>query len=352
MVRRDEGSGARTLYDEPISPVGRVFLQPELEQVIHCVLTFQNPFDVDAVKGVLKSSLINDCLRLRSLVVDIDNHVIIVPEEEEKTDDRRHRAAHIIFPVFVVVSVLRFHHALGDGVSLLGLVLASCVRPGNPDAVLSHFQPVFIFFSKPSASNRVMSITFPGSGGEGRRRAEFSLAASVMGVAVGTWDDDRRWGGYGALAKKKLTTVALCLDDINAVKTKLNATVNYVFVGIISHGIAKYMKLKSSNGWGRRLTINPCVSISPQGVGQSLNSMDVSWMTNIGPSEGHSHVVEGTTCLSFQANWLRNALNSMKSENSKSFTQNSAMQKKVETCGRPQSPPENQRLGKYDDLWG
>ncbi|CAA6663648.1 unnamed protein product [Spirodela intermedia] len=302
MVRRDEGSGARTLYDEPISPVGRVFLQPELEQVIHCVLTFQNPFDVDAVKGVLKSSLINDCLRLRSLVVDIDNHVIIVPEEEEKTDDRRHRAARDSSPTAaspyssaVTTPALRaaVPHALGDGVSLLGLVLASCVRPGNPDAVLSHFQP---------------GQQLKGKGGTGRRRAEFSLAASVMGVAVGTWDDDRRWGGYGALAKKKLTTVALCLDDINAVKTKLNATVNYVFVGIISHGIAKYMKLKSSNGWGRRLTINPCVSISPQGVGQSLNSMDVSWMTNIGPSEGHSHVVEGTTCLSFQANciWSNN----------------------------------------------
>lgn len=191
--------------------------------------------------------------------VNVDNHVIIVPEEEdfgkeicggEESEEERENDIYISEYVAALASsppmrreiplwemhvlprrrrcfVLRFHHALGDGISLLALILASCERAGKPG----------------------IPITYSRGGGEGKRRAEFSLETSITGIAAGTWRTVKKaWytllysvdtsiklirpredmmaiaGLVGVdLLPRKLATLALCLDDMKAVKNKLNA---------------------------------------------------------------------------------------------------------------------------------
>ncbi|KAK8558621.1 hypothetical protein V6N12_041922 [Hibiscus sabdariffa] len=81
-----------TSSDEPLTPAGRLFLQPQTDVVIHCILRGKNPADIDAVKSTIMSSLMVQHPRFCSLLVrdkngfehwrrtkiDVDRHVIVI----------------------------------------------------------------------------------------------------------------------------------------------------------------------------------------------------------------------------------------------------------------------------------
>ena len=152
------------------SPFSRVYLCPETDQVINCAMGLKHPIDVEALKKAFSNSIILNHPRFCSLIVqnpngthqwkrthvNIDDHFIIhhnnqnpisdqSSNNEEHDHDDKINAILADFAVssplctkkplweFHIISelkcmIFRFHHALGDGITLMSMFLASCKR--------------------------------------------------------------------------------------------------------------------------------------------------------------------------------------------------------------------------------
>ncbi|MBA0729138.1 hypothetical protein Golax_020446 [Gossypium laxum] len=171
-----------TSSDEPLTPAGRLFLQPETDLVIHCIIRGKNPADMDAIKSAIKSSLMVQHPRFCSLLVrdkngfehwrktpiDIGQHVIVVNNRLDKsgnfidqtqgstTTEEDDEAAVNQYVADLSVSsplstdkplwelhvltahkcaVFRIHHSLGDGISLMSMLMANCRRADDAEAL-------------------------------------------------------------------------------------------------------------------------------------------------------------------------------------------------------------------------
>ncbi|XP_039158407.1 O-acyltransferase WSD1-like [Eucalyptus grandis] len=143
--------------------------------------------------------------------------------------------------------VFRIHHALGDGISLMSMFLASCWRVDDPEA-LPTIRP-------PSSAKRRR-----GGGGEWWKAVMrvlgvvwFTLVFVVEFMLRSMWASDRKTplsSGAGVeLWPRKLATARFWLEDMKAVKSAVaNATINDVLFGIISAGLVKYLDHRSPNG--------------------------------------------------------------------------------------------------------
>ncbi|KAJ6754751.1 O-ACYLTRANSFERASE WSD1-LIKE ISOFORM X1 [Salix purpurea] len=159
---------------EPVTPAGRLFLLPEMNNIIHCAIGLKNKIDMDSTRSAIKSSLMLKHPRFCSLLVhdkngrehwkktdiDIDQHFIIVNKKNDSrcscTDaDDLDRVVNeyiadlsvstpldISKPLWEVhvlleqnCAILRIHHALGDGISLMSLFLAICRTAGDPEKI-------------------------------------------------------------------------------------------------------------------------------------------------------------------------------------------------------------------------
>ncbi|KAL8129531.1 hypothetical protein V2J09_018686 [Rumex salicifolius] len=140
------------------SPFGRVFSRPETDQVINCALGLRHHIDLAELNAALSASAITQHPRFTSLLIvpnprrpnhkrwrmtslNIDDHVIVVdyPRHNSASSDQEAEtnaylaelavADKPLWEVHVLMSlncvVLRVHHALGDGISLMSL-LAAC----------------------------------------------------------------------------------------------------------------------------------------------------------------------------------------------------------------------------------
>uniref|UniRef100_A0A1D1Y3S4 O-acyltransferase WSD1 n=1 Tax=Anthurium amnicola TaxID=1678845 RepID=A0A1D1Y3S4_9ARAE len=314
--------------DEPLTPAGRFFLQPEMQQVINCAIGFQNPIDVPAVKDEITRTLLRyhprmSCLLVRDKKgrehwrpapeVDLDKHIILVPEEEDEEEEtnggggdgvgegegenERYVNDYVaaltvstpmctekpLWEVHVLPPrrrscVLRLHHALGDGVSLMSLFLACCERADDP--------------ARP--------VTIPGAGGGAGRgtRTHPVTGLRPAGVAwrallvawytllyvvdmlmhsLGSKDDKNPiTGGPGVeLWPRRMVTTSFSLDDLKAVKRAAKATINDVLVGIVSYGLARYFELKSPKGRSKDLRVTGLAMVNTR---QSPGLQEISSM--------------------------------------------------------------------------
>lgn len=237
--------------DEPVTPAGRLFLQPEMNQIINCAIGFQNPINIDLIKSTLQNSPLLSNPRFSSLLVhdsdgrehwrktphvDMDRHVIVL-HEPLTTSPVDHETAvndylaelctgtglpadkplwefHLLMAH--KCGVVRIHHALGDGVSLMALLVAGCRRAGNEEKI-----PTF-----PGKRNRAskgkgwwaMVIGFWGM-------MWFSLIFVVEFVMRSLWVCDGKTeisGGDGVeLWPRKLATARFRLQDMKLIKNSV-----------------------------------------------------------------------------------------------------------------------------------
>ncbi|KAI8532791.1 hypothetical protein RHMOL_Rhmol11G0241900 [Rhododendron molle] len=240
--------------DEPLTPAGRMFLTPDLHQIIHCIIGCKNPIDVAAFRTGITNSVMIQLPRFSSLMVrsshgrehwrktqvDIDRHVIVVEDpisdsrdgdevnDEEAVND--HVAdlsvssplspdkplweAHLLRAYNCII--FRIHHTLGDGISLMSMLLECCRRADEPD-------------QRPSIGS-VDTSSDPSSNRVKRRRELWKV---VVGMLMGLvfivefvlralWVKDKRTaisGGAGVeLWPRKLATAKFRLNDMKAVK--------------------------------------------------------------------------------------------------------------------------------------
>ena len=154
--------------DEPLTPAGRLFVQPGMEQIINCAVSVDDPIDVDAVKLEISNSILVKHPRFSSIMlkdtcgrerwrkteVNVDDHFII--RHEPLTDDPSIADEDAVndYLADLCVStplsltkplwefhlllahnwaVLRLHHALGDGISLMSMFMYCCRRADDPN---------------------------------------------------------------------------------------------------------------------------------------------------------------------------------------------------------------------------
>ncbi|KAL3722378.1 hypothetical protein ACJRO7_034709 [Eucalyptus globulus] len=296
--------------DEPLTPAGRLFLQKEMNQVIYCVVGVKHPLDVDALKSAIQSSLMVKHPRFCSLMVrdsagrehwrrtrvDMDRHVVVVhgPVADGLSDEAavNEYLADLstdspgllgddkpLWDVHLLMAhrclVFRIHHALGDGISLMSMFLASCRRVDDPEALPT--------IGPPSSAKRRRG----GGGGEWWKAVVwvlevvwFTLVFVVEFVLRSMWVSDRKTpvsGGAGVeLWPRKLATARFRLEDMKVVKSAVaNATINDVLFGIISAGLFRYLDHQSPDAVreGTRITGVAMVNLREQPGLQELSNL-------------------------------------------------------------------------------
>ncbi|XVF01282.1 hypothetical protein REPUB_Repub04eG0074500 [Reevesia pubescens] len=311
-------AGPGTFSDEPLTPAGRLFLQPQTNIVIHCIARGKNPIDLDAVKSTVKSSLMVQHPRFCSLLVrdkngfehwrrtqlDIDQHVIVINNRLDKSDNSMEETGEDdevavnqyvadltvssplstnkpLWELHILMAhkcaVFRIHHALGDGISLMSMLMASCRRADDADAL-----PRMV----PEKSQEF-------KGGKGREW--FWLFSVIWGFLKMVWFTlmfvmefavrsllvcDKKTvitGGAGVeLWPRKLATARFLLEDMKQVKKAIpNTTINDVLFGVVSSGLSRYLDHRTPNAVheGLRMTGVAMVNLRAQPGLQDLSKL-------------------------------------------------------------------------------
>ncbi|XP_050366978.1 wax ester synthase/diacylglycerol acyltransferase 5-like [Argentina anserina] len=307
--------------DEPVTPAGRLFLQPQMNQIIYCVIGFKNPIDIDSIKSQVKSSLMLTHPRFSSLMVrdshgrerwhkttgvDVDRHVIILhdPVSDVGVDDETAVNNYLadlstgpglptdkpMWEVHLLIAhkvmVFRIHHALGDGISLMSMFLASC-RRADDEGKLPTLASGKSKLSKGANRNK----SFWGLVWGVLVMVWFSLVFVVEFVLRSLWVCDRKTeicGGDGVeLWPRKLATAKFGLQDMKLVKKAVpHATINDVLFGVISSGISRYLDHRKPNALpeGVQITGVAMVNLRKQPGLQELSDL---MRSNSGSSWGN-----------------------------------------------------------------
>ncbi|KAL8027656.1 hypothetical protein ABFX02_14G110600 [Erythranthe guttata] len=291
--------------EEPLTPAGRLFVQPQMEQIINVAIAVESPLDVDAFKAEVESSVMVKLPRFRSLLVrssggreywrrvqiDVSRHVIphhhsvsddpAVSDEDAVNDfmadlcvssplptDKPLWEVHLLAAHRTVV--FRFHHALGDGISLMSLLLSCCRRADDPTQT-------------PTAGAASAAAKPPR-----RRWSAWKLAKLIWYTLVyvveftlrALWLSDERTavsGGAGVeLWPRRLATARFRLEDMKTVKRVVaDATINDVLFGIVSCGLSRYLDIKSPKALpeGLRITGLSMVNLRPQSGLQDISKL-------------------------------------------------------------------------------
>ncbi|KAM7498099.1 hypothetical protein LguiA_022513 [Lonicera macranthoides] len=275
----------RELEDEevvaPVSPTGQYLASSVLSLTIIAVLELEGPvIDYSRILSFLKDFLpINP--RFSSIMVEEDegvkkwkkvdvkfNEHIIVPVfpqgmsldfYDEQLNDYLSKIAMDPFPQgqplwqihFVKYPtnnahgnlIFKLHHALGDGYSLIGVLLSCLQRVDNP----------FLPLTFPSRQSNSKS-----SGGGGRFDRVTKVFSGFFNtmldfgwsfVKSSVMEDDispiRSGDMEVEFRPMNITTVSLSLDHIKQIKAKLGVTINDVITGAVLFGIRKYMEGES-----------------------------------------------------------------------------------------------------------
>ncbi|KAL4555787.1 hypothetical protein LXL04_038415 [Taraxacum kok-saghyz] len=270
--------GIENENDEPLTPAGRLFVQPATHQIINCALGLERPIGIDEVRSVLSDSLMIKHPRFSSLLVtdnhgreywrktelEIDRHIILHSDPVGEADDDETAVNDYLADLSVSTPlsddkplweihllsahkalVMRIHHALGDGTSILSLTLTLFRKLNDPE-------------QSPTTEPLISSSRTPRRLKTGEKVLKllkmiwFTLIYLFEFIARALWVKDGKTvvrGGEGVeMWPRKLSTAKLSLEDMKTVKNIVaNATINDVLFGIISLGLSKYLDKRSSD---------------------------------------------------------------------------------------------------------
>ncbi|CAO2813942.1 unnamed protein product [Amaranthus hypochondriacus] len=283
------------------SPFSRVYLCPATDQVINCAMGLKHPIDIEALKKAFSTSIFLKHPRFCSLIVqnpngthqwrrthvNIDDHFIInntIPEtkpSDDKEDDESAVNAYLadmavsstlsknkpLWEVHVLLGlkciVLRVHHALGDGVSLMSM-LSTCFGQNKMNGV----------DGGKDVKNEYAKRKWKG-GGVGVGGGLWGIIKSiwytiVFGLGVlgrVLWVKDEFTmvsGGDGVeLWPRKLVTAKFKIQDMKSIKNIIpNATVNDVLMGIICSGLSTFIDAKSAQDLKQRLHLTSILVVN------------------------------------------------------------------------------------------
>ncbi|PIM99635.1 hypothetical protein CDL12_27870 [Handroanthus impetiginosus] len=291
--------------DHPLTPAGRLFLQKQMEQIINAAIAVEHPIDVAAIKSEIENSIMLKHPRFCSLMVsdscgrehwrktqvDLNRHVIVrhqplsddpsISDEDAVNDfladlsvssplptDKPLWEIHLLMAHKTMV--FRVHHALGDGISLMSMLLSCCRRADDPAQ-----RPTIGGVAAASAPRRRWSHVWTLL-----KVVWFTLVYVLeFGLRVMCLRDKTTAvsGGSGVeLWPRRLATARFRLEDMKAVKRAVTgATINDVLFGIISCGLSRYLDIKSPKALpeGLRITGVAMVNLRTQTGLQDLSKL-------------------------------------------------------------------------------
>ncbi|PON51356.1 O-acyltransferase [Parasponia andersonii] len=273
--------------EEPVSPAGRMFHEPNFNVHVLAIMGSKYKIQPDIAKANLPNTLLKHP-RFSSLLVvdekdggkmkwvrtevDLDKHVIVPdidpnmgtsPDEfvENYIYDLTKTSLDKSKPLWEVhvinlkisdaegVGVFRIHHSLGDGTSLMSLLLACTRQTADPTAL-----PTL-----PAAEKRRKEVKGGGGGGFIRSYSQcFLLGFSwllrllwntlvdvVVFMATASFLKDTQTpieGHPGSVKNpRRIVYKTVSLDDMKLVKNAMNMTINDVALGITQAGLSKYL---------------------------------------------------------------------------------------------------------------
>ncbi|XP_038888791.1 O-acyltransferase WSD1-like [Benincasa hispida] len=264
---------------EPVSPVAQCFNTSVLSISVIVVLEFEIPIDEAKIMSYAKDLIplnplfssimvedINGKRKWKKVEVNLEEHILVptLPSnlslvelnydtyfKEYMTDlgvqelpkNKPLWEIHIInYPTKNAAAhlILKFHHSLGDGYSMMGLLISSMKRADNPSLPLT-FPSRKINSDHNLQSRNVLSLVpkFVLSS----MNSVLDFGWSIMKSSV--LEDDLtpiRSGGDGVEFRPIATwTINFSLHQIKQIKSKLRVTINDVVTGIIFLGIRLYM---------------------------------------------------------------------------------------------------------------
>ncbi|KAL7593847.1 wax ester synthase/diacylglycerol acyltransferase 5 isoform X1 [Lactuca sativa] len=273
--------------DEPLTPAGRLFIQPATHQIINCALGLERPIGFDEVLSVVSDSLMIKHPRFTSLLVtdnhgreywrktdlQLNRHIILHSDPVGEADNDEAAVNDYLADLAVstplshdkplweihILSahkslVLRLHHALGDGISIMSLMLTLCRKLDDPEQTPTIEPLISSTRSSPrrlKTGEKFLKVV---------KMIWFTLIYLFEFLSRCLWVKDRKTvvrGGEGVeLWPRKLSTATFSLEDMKTVKNAVNnATINDVLFGIISSGLSKYLDKRSPNSLEEGLQI-------------------------------------------------------------------------------------------------
>ncbi|XP_074319828.1 wax ester synthase/diacylglycerol acyltransferase 5-like [Silene latifolia] len=288
-TRRNANAETKLEEEEPLTPGARLFHAPQFNCCIIAVIGCKTKINADVIKEGLKHTLIKHPRFSSNLVLDpkkagkptgwirtqvnMDDHVIIPdfnpnmdsPDQflEDYVSNITKTPMDLSKPLWEIhllniktreansVAVFRIHHSIGDGISLMSLVLACTRQTANPDALPT----LPIDTNKKKKKRKITSL----SSSLGFLSCFFglmfifkllwyTLIDLVMFMATSLWLKDTKTpvkGGPGVgSTPKRFVYRIVSLDDIKLVKKALDVTINDVILGITQAGLSSYLNRK------------------------------------------------------------------------------------------------------------
>ncbi|QHO47570.1 wax ester synthase/diacylglycerol acyltransferase 11 isoform X2 [Arachis hypogaea] len=275
------GGGGGGGGGEPMSPASRLFHSPKFNCYVMAVMGCKTSVNPQVIKEGLRetilkhprftSNLVKKGRKTRwiSTTIDLDSH-IIVPEinsSEIEFPDRfvedyisncTKSPLDITKPLWELhllniktadaesVGVFRMHHSMGDGASLMSLLIASTRKSSDPNALPA--MPAATSVKKDEKHKRGFLMVLFGplmALWWGLVLMWHTFVDLMMFVLTVLFLKDTLTPLKGApgveLHTKRYVHRIVSMDDIKLLKNQMNATVNDVLLGITQAGISRYL---------------------------------------------------------------------------------------------------------------
>ncbi|KAK1556035.1 hypothetical protein Q3G72_034892 [Acer saccharum] len=280
MEKYEEGGG------EPLSPMARMFHEPDSNIYIITMIGFKTQINPQVFKASLLHTLLKHPrfssvqvmdenstggLKWVPTTVDLDNHVIVpkfepnnihTPDEivEDYVSNLSKSTIKMSIPMWDLhllnlktsyaesTAVLRIHHSLGDGTSLMSLFLASSRKVSDPQTL-----PTLPMMKKANSSTKssggflgnyfiklwlVLSLFWNTS-------VDVSKFLATVFMFLKDTETPLKGGlGNGATTSRRFVHRMVSLDDVKLVKNVMNTTINDVMLGVTQAGLSRYLNRK------------------------------------------------------------------------------------------------------------
>uniref|UniRef100_A0A7N0VK87 Diacylglycerol O-acyltransferase n=1 Tax=Kalanchoe fedtschenkoi TaxID=63787 RepID=A0A7N0VK87_KALFE len=263
-------SRSRSRAERALSPLGRLLLHPNCYTLIHLTITTADPIHIPRLKAHLSTSIFATHPRFTTVpdtgsnhwpdpdtaaVIDPDRHVITVNGPVTSVNDYLAELASVCAPlptdkplweIHVLpephsnCAIFVIHHALGDGACVMSLLESFCSPTNEPQITPKQDIVIQIRERGRTAAEVVKTVWFTMVS----TVKVLTLFLGEKGVKIVAKT------GVNLHPRNKFAIAAatFSLEDMKMVKNAISppATINDVFIGIISCGLSRYVHLLHS----------------------------------------------------------------------------------------------------------
>ncbi|XP_021297233.1 O-acyltransferase WSD1 [Herrania umbratica] len=263
----------------PLSPGSLIFLEPGINCCVIAILGWKSKPDPAVIKEGLKQTLIkHPCFSSKLMMksgkkrwiqtqVNVDNHVILPEVDTEMESPSQFIEDYVSYltripldlskplwelhlvnlktPEAEAVGIFRIHHSIGDGMSLISLLLASCRKSSDPEALptIPKQKQADSRHPRPHGFFRLFLAIW-----SVLRLILNTIVDLLLFVATVVFLKDTKTPLKGSSGveqnPKKIVHRTVSLDDIKLVKNAMGMTVNDVIMGVTQAGLSRYLNRK------------------------------------------------------------------------------------------------------------